>query len=59
MSLQSLPEPLLLSILSRLDSLDLVRCGQVSRKLERVAQDWTLWKEIRIVEEEVRWTKGK
>ena len=43
LTFQDLPDELLLKILSFGETKDLIRCGQVSKRIRRISHDGTLW----------------
>ena len=43
LNFQDLPDEVILKILSYAEAIDLINCGQVSKKIRRISQDGTLW----------------
>ena len=45
-SISSLPDEVLLDIFARLDTLDIINCGQVSKRFREISKDETIQKRI-------------
>ena len=48
LNFQDSPDEVILKILSYAEAIDLINCGQVSKKIRRISQDGTLWATVNL-----------
>ena len=45
-SIQDLPDEIMLKVINYLDTKDLIKCGQVSKRIRIISRDQILWRNL-------------
>ena len=57
LKLEDMPDEIILKVLSYLDLLNLIRCGQLSMRIRSISHDKTLWQKVNLQNWNWHWNR--